>query len=354
MTRRAPSFTPHRRGKPCNAAGGARTPLGPMLCRLLLLLSAALVSAPLAALAPPPSRTPSATLKLATWNMEWLLTPEGFNALKDHCTPAGDLQRRRQRSLPCDVAANLERSATDVAAMARYARQLDADVIALQEVDGANAARQIFPRHEFCFTGGPAVQNTGFAIRRGLPFRCGADLATLSLGDTVRRGATIVLYPGTRRELHLLGVHLKSGCARAQLDTREHSCERLARQGPALHDWVAGEAQAGARYAVLGDFNRDLLAESGALSNHAPPGGLWAQLQEAGSSLMFNTAEGKPFRNCHIGQPHTGYIDYILLGNALKSSLIAGSFERLTYSASDAWRLKLSDHCPVAIKLSLD
>ena len=56
---------------------------------------------------------------------------------------------------------------------------------------------------------------------------------------------------------------------------------RYARQGPALHDWLAGEAQAGDRYAVLGDFNRDLQAESDALSNHAPPGGLWAPLQEA-------------------------------------------------------------------------
>ena len=69
---------------------------------------------------------------------------------------------------------------------------------------------------------------------------------------------------------------------------------------------------------------------------------------------MFNSAQGQPFHNCHIAQPHTGYIDYILLGNALRNSLIAGSFERLTYSASDAWRLKLADHFPVAIKLSLD
>ncbi len=324
-----------------------------MLCRLLLL-SAALTSPLPTALAGPPSSTAGVTLKLATWNMEWLLTPAGFNALKDHCTPAGDSQRHQRRSIPCDVAAHLERSATDVAAMARYARQLDADVIALQEVDGANAARQIFPHHEFCFTGGPAVQNTGFAIRRGLPFRCGTDLSALALGDTVRRGATLILYPGTRRELHLLAVHLKSGCAHARLDTREHSCERLALQGPVLHGWVAAEAQAGDRYAVLGDFNRDLLAESRAMSNHAPSAGVWSQLQEADADLLFNTAQGQPFRNCHVGQPHTGYIDYILLGNTLRNSLVASSFERLTYSASDAWRLKLSDHCPVAIKLSLD
>jgi endonuclease/exonuclease/phosphatase family metal-dependent hydrolase len=33
---------------------------------------------------------------------------------------------------------------------------------------------------------------------------------------------------------------------------------------------------------------------------------------------------------------------------------VRGSFERLTYSAADAWRTKLSDHCPVAVRLRLD
>ena len=324
------------------------SPGGRLRLALGLLLAAQALWAHPAAAAPG-----AATLKLATWNLEWLLTPEAFNALKEHCIPADAPRRGTRRSIPCDVAANHERSATDIAGLARYARELDADVIAVQEVDGANAARQIFPRHEFCFTGGPAVQNTGFAIRRGLPFRCGADLAALALGGSVRRGATLVLFPGTPRELHLLAVHLKSGCARGQLDAREYSCERLARQGPALRDWLRHEARSGTRFAVLGDFNRDLLAE-GAAGDAGNASGLWAQLQEAASGLLSNTAWHQPYRNCRIGQPHRGYIDYILLGGALRSRLVAGSFQRLTYSAGDAWRLKLSDHCPVAVELLLD
>jgi endonuclease/exonuclease/phosphatase family metal-dependent hydrolase len=252
------------------------------------------------------------------------------------------------------VAADLERSASDLAGLARYARALDADVIAMQEVDGVNAARQIFPRHEFCFTGGPAVQNTGFAIRRGLPFRCGADLAELSLGDSVRRGATLVLFPGTRRELRLLAVHLKSGCARAPLDSHDYSCERLSRQRPALRDWLHQASFPEARFAVLGDFNRDLLAESATGFEVEGSAGLWRQLQESASGRLLNTAQDQPFHNCHVGQPHRGYIDYILIGGALREHLVAGSFERLSYSASDAWRLKLSDHCPVAVKLRID
>lgn len=288
-----------------------------------------------------------ATLKLATWNMEWFLTPATFNGLKQDCTRNEDAHRRNPRSIPCDVAAKLERSATDIAGMARVAGRLDADVVAIEEVDGAAAASQVFHHYNFCFTGGREVQNTGFAIRRGLPFRCGPDLMELSLGDALRRGATLVLYPGSGRELHLLAVHLKSGCARAALDSRARACARLARQAPALRDWIVAQRRAGHRYAVLGDFNRELQGERG--------DGLWAQWGGDGPDApLVNTADGAAFRNCYTGQTHTGYIDYILLGATLAPALQRGSFERLTYSSADAWRLKLSDHCPVAVRLRLD
>ncbi len=287
------------------------------------------------------------TLKLATWNLEWFLTPDSFMQLKDSCTRDERSHRGDRRSIPCDVAATLERSATDVDGMARIARKLDADVIAMEEVDGPEAARQVFPHYEFCFTGGRLVQNTGFAIRRGVSFRCGPDLMALSLGDELRRGATVVLYPDTAHELTLLAIHLKSGCSRQSLTSGVHACERLARQAPVLRDWVASQHRAGRRYAVLGDFNRDLLAETG--------GGLWAYLGAGAANYrLVNTASAALFRNCYAGQTHTGYIDYILLGNTLAPALIGGSFERLSYSAADAWRLKLSDHCPVAVRLRLD
>ena len=67
-----------------------------------------------------------------------------------------------------------------------------------------------------------------------------------------------------------------------------------------------------------------------------------------------NTAQHQPHRNCRMGQPHSGYIDYILLGGALRGRALAGSFERITYDAGEAWRLKLSDHCPVALSVRVD
>ena len=81
----------------------------PALTRLVLLLL--LLAAPARA----------AELKLATWNLEWLtLRPAGDPALPDNVRP---------------------KSADAHAALQRYARQLDADVVAFQEVDGADAAR---------------------------------------------------------------------------------------------------------------------------------------------------------------------------------------------------------------------
>ena len=328
---------PVRRARGIQSATGAAR----ALLAVLALAGATVVAAARVATAA------RVTLKIATWNMEWFLTPATFNTLKHGCTRDESAHRWNPRSIPCDVAATLERSATDIAGMVRVAERLDADVVAIEEVDAAEAAAQVFRKYQFCFTGGHEVQNTGFAIRRGLPYRCGPDLMELSLGDQLRRGATVVLYPGSSQELHLLAVHLKSGCARAPLDSSARACERLARQAPALREWIAAQQRAGSRFAVLGDFNRELQSERG--------DGLWARLGASGPETpLVNTAAGEAFRNCYAGQTHTGYIDYILLGTALAPALQRGSFERLTYSPADAWRLKLSDHCPVAVRLRLD
>ena len=108
-------------------------------------------------------------VKLATWNLEWFMKPETVRALTPTCTPADAPRDGARRGIPCDVAHEFTRSGEDISAMRRYARDLDADVVALQEVDGADAARLLFTDHEFCFSKRVAVQNNGFAIRRGIP-----------------------------------------------------------------------------------------------------------------------------------------------------------------------------------------
>lgn len=311
----------------------------------------------------PPAAAPAATaasagperLRIATWNLEWLIAPEDFRRLATNCLPEGASPGSRRRFIPCDVAGRLERSGADFDALARYARRLDADVVALQEVDGPAAARRVFADHAFCFTRRDAVQNTGFAIRRGIPHRCGPDFVALSLGDRLRRGAELVLYPGEPREIRLLSVHLKSGCARRTLDSPRDACGTLARQVPELERWIDAQAATGRPFAVLGDFNRDLLADPGpARNDRGEPRSLWAEIDdgEPAEADLVNVAEGQRFVNCAPGQNYGGYIDHVVLSRSLAERRLPGGFVRLTYEPRDALRLRLPDHCPVGVDLA--
>jgi endonuclease/exonuclease/phosphatase family metal-dependent hydrolase len=306
-----------------------------------ILLAAALAIPSGAALAATPSE-----IKIATWNLEWFMKPETVRALTPACTPRDAPRDGTRRGIPCDVAHDLARSHEDIAALRKHARELDADVVALQEVDGPDAARLVFAKHEFCFSGRVAVQNNGFAIRRGIPFACGAEVNDLSLADDVRRGVEVRLFPGTPREIALLSVHLKSGCSRDPLDSSRPSCQELRRQVPFLEAWIDARARENRPFAVLGDFNRDLRREPAGVS-------FWADIDDgdpAGADLV-NTAEGQTFQNCSPSQTFSGYIDYIVLGRDLAGRMVENSFGRALYRPRDAMRRKLSDHCPVFIRL---
>ncbi|MEZ5500462.1 MAG: endonuclease/exonuclease/phosphatase family protein [Steroidobacteraceae bacterium] len=302
----------------------------------------------------PPEASPAAGaregLRLATWNLEWFLRPEDFHKLKASCTSREQPPPRSRPSIPCDVAYGMERSSSDIKTLADYAKRLGADVIALQEVDGPAAAALLFAPedYDFCFTGRRHVQNNGFAVRRSVAHRCGPDLRELSLGDSVRRGKELVLFPGEPDETRLLAVHLKSGCARNAPDDHRDACRALRRQMAILERWIDTQAAAGRRFAVLGDFNRDFV--------HEPRrNGFWTELDdsappEADLSLLADHVE---FRNCAPQQAFSGYIDHIILSRSLAMREIEGSFRRPTYTITDFSRRRLSDHCPVAISLSL-
>jgi endonuclease/exonuclease/phosphatase family metal-dependent hydrolase len=312
----------------------------------LRALCASLIA--IAPLATAEDSAPRTSVKLASWNLEWLISPAQFRLLKDNCIPQGAPVAGSERRIPCDVAARFERSSRDFDALAGYARELDADVIALQEVDGPQAARLVLPGYEFCFTSRRHPQNNGFAVRVGLPYRCAPDVTALATKDALRRGATMVLFPGTPDEMHLMSVHLKSGCARDALDSPGKACRDLASQVPALEGWIDTQARAARSFAVLGDFNRDLLNESG-------PHAMWAAIDDGDppESNLVNPSAGVPFRNCIPGQSYSTYIDYIVLSKSLGTRMVPGSFQRVVFSAKSARRARLSDHCPVAIRLTL-
>lgn len=314
---------------------------------------------------PPPLALPGAKdwdavhrrLRLATWNIEYLVEPSTHAALAAQCVADGDPVPGALRALPCAVVPRLARDEADFAALRRHAARLDADVVALQEVDGPAAAARVFPGYEFCFSARPNVQKNGFAIRRGLPFRCEAEYLPLSLDDRQRRGVVVTLFPGGADEMTLLGVHLEPGCPAGPIgDAARPACATLAAQVLALEAWIDAQARAGRRFAVLGDFNRRMPLERGpARDRDGRLVNLWSEIDDRDPSGadLFRVSEKLPFRKCAAGDEHDGYVDDIVLGRELASRVVRNGYLRLTYDSAESQARRLSDHCPVGVDLAL-
>jgi hypothetical protein len=125
---------------------------------------------------------------------------------------------------------------------------------------------------------------------------------------------------------------------------------------PILERWIDEQAAAGRRFAILGDFNHDLLAGTGPARNEqGQPRNFWAEIDDAdpvGADLV-NVAEGQRFINCAPDQNYRSYIDHVVLGAKLAEWRVPDSFVRLTYDGRDALERKLADHCPIGVDLRI-
>ncbi|TDH61313.1 hypothetical protein E2C06_17575 [Dankookia rubra] len=286
--------------------------------RLLFLLASLALAVPAHA----------AELKLATWNLAWLT----LRAFGDPDLPRG---------LPV-------RSPGDLDLLARYARRLDADVVALQEVDGPEAAAKVFDpgTYAFFFPAEQDIQRAGFAVRRSLAATQNPDLEALDLHPrarfSLRRGTDITLQAGGQR-LRLLSVHLDAGCRDAALATPGRDCEQLSRQAGILAGWVAERQREGIAFAILGDFNRALSGGEDEFLRILAPAGPLRRATEGFSDPCWAGAR-RPRR----------FIDHILLGGAAPDWLVPDSLRVMVYAERDpAWRERLSDHCPLSLRLRL-
>ncbi len=266
----------------------------------------------------------AADVKIATWNLDWLTT-RGHEAA----------------DLPDDVQL---RAPGDFDRLAAYARHLDADVIGLQEVDGSDAAARLFDRaaYQIAMIDEPVVQQVGIAVRQGISLTRNPDLTGLDTYPTarhpLRNGLDVTLGLPDGQRLRVLVVHLKTGCWADPLDSRKRACETLAEQVPVLAGWIAARRAEGGPFVVMGDFNRRL-----ALSNDA----VLAQLDQASPLTLVTSGQASP---CWGGED---FIDHILLGGPARAWLEPSSLRVLTYREADAEKERLSDHCPVSVRLSL-
>jgi endonuclease/exonuclease/phosphatase family metal-dependent hydrolase len=295
-------------------------------------------------------------VRIATWNVEYLVTPETHLGLRATCAENGGMVMGDDRTLPCAITRKQPRTADDYATLRKYAAELRADIVALQEVDGPDAAAQVFPGYDYCFSTRGHTQKNGFAIRRGLPHRCEPEYEPLSVGNAVRRGVVATFFPGTDNEFTLMSVHLKSGCPAGPLTAGGRNCELLSRQVPALEAWIEEQANAGRRFGLLGDFNRRFsLERGGARDAQGRLQNVYAEIDDGEplASKLTNITAKQKFTPCTTDSEYREYIDTILLGSDLAKSIAKKSFVRVVFNDQDAKAHWLSDHCPVGISLGL-
>ena len=259
----------------------------------------------------------AAEIKIASWNIYWLTSED-----PDH-------HRRRTN---------------DYARLAQYANDLDADVIALQEVD-TGFVRKVFPPQQYRIElshRDDTSQRTGFAIRKGIRYRRLPDYRELSTKWGLRYGTVIELDVGGRK-IDVMSVHLKSGCFDRDLDRPiTESCRELKSQVRPLESWIDRRLERDRAFVLLGDFNRRMDRRSD---------DLWRFVADGNPKPIYRVNAGKKPRcwNSRFAE----FIDHIVVGPIAGKAVKPHSFEELTYSERNyfRWRKRLSDHCPISVRL---
>lgn len=265
-------------------------------------------------------------LKLATWNVEWLVSYKDIQI-----TP-----------IPKDIHL---RSPEAFKRLRHYGEKLQADIIALQEVGSIETLSKIFPDNQYLYfiTKDPIAQHTALAIRNNVFVKIeqNPDLIELNQANNsrpLRSGLDITLYTQTN-SLRILVIHLKSGYQDYPLDRPKlkQSCTLLKEQQPILKKWIQKRLDENQAFIILGDFNRII----------SPNDLFFKTLSD--KNLFYPTAyQANP---CWEGNY---FIDGFIINSKAKTWLQSNSLRVLKYiERGYNEQNQLSDHCPVSVKLSI-
>lgn len=260
------------------------------------------------------------------------------------------------------------RSVADYKTLQKYAKRLNADIVALQEVNGPKAARLVFPATQYdLYFAGDYIEDlatdqtfdpiyTGFAVRRGaFDAVTKGDYPALGLtsdaGHSLRWGTDLLVEKGGKR-LRLLSVHLKSGCSTGRLDHPDsEDCATLAKQRAPLEAWIDKRAVEKIPFVILGDFNR-------AFDVHGQQDHLWGEIDDGSPpGLDLRHLPEQREAGCWRGTPNyrPNPIDFIVFDTRAWQWVKPDSFKEVTYDPADQNVSKHlpSDHCPIEVEMNL-
>jgi endonuclease/exonuclease/phosphatase family metal-dependent hydrolase len=262
---------------------------------------------------------------VASWNMRWLTTTETENN---------------------------RRNAQDFDRLKRIARSIDADIIALQEVENAETAFKVFgDEYEYYFSNRRnTLMRVGFAVRKDVVVIGSFVYEPLAL-DGMRYGVDITVSTKENKKLRFLNVHLKSGCFIEELPSSKRACEIIERQAKVLREWTARRAEEGSTFMILGDFNRRLGVEE---SNNIV--GVMSEINSAfqNQDNTLRTVAGTKKSKCWGGE-YPEFIDHFVVGPKMDSYIDSNAFRELAYrkDLNRKFKKKISDHCPIQLRLEV-
>lgn len=278
---------------------------------------------------------------IQSWNMQWLSTKY---------THLGPIRQER-----------------DWLALRSIFHQSSADILFFQEVDSDNALRRIVPANYTLLFSDRALpsmhfhqfsdvnQYTGIALAPGIRFDNPPDLplpATKSKSTNyyskLRWATYIIVYPKNGTPIHLLSVHLKSGCTPSKTFRKTKACRELRSQVAHLAGWIEQRAKKKQRFIIGGDFNYPLAKQGNPV---------WRQLSASDlKNIILATKELKT--HCQVRSKRSAkrvVRHWHLLDHFITSSDI--TLDKTTqriYALDDIKRFQLSDHCPIEARLMRD
>ena len=260
-------------------------------------------------------------LTLATWNLKWL-----DNTVNKGRNP---------------------RSVNDYKLLSHYARQLNADIISVQEVEGKKALSKIFDEREYRFVLSKrrSAQRGGFVIRHGISYTRLPDLKAFNTSGRMRHGVSIKIKSNDRTQsLTLLAVHLKSGCfSDNYLRSNRKACKALKQQIPILEQWIDTQAANHQPFMILGDFNRRL-------NTHDL---FWNEIDDGQPNHLELTLHTRGITAECYNRKYPRFIDHIISDSKASNHIIDNSFTQYLYSQSHMRNRNkaLSDHCPISTSI---
>ncbi len=276
-------------------------------------------------------------ITFSTWNIEWLTTDPNYR-IKQSQRGIQDFQQ-------------LSEVFTKISSQSFH-------IMAFQEINSKKGLEKITgPNYQYFFSDRSKNkhrhqqfininQYTGFAISKGINVRDMEDInLTPSLFNKQRFAAYVVVSINQEKPIHLLSVHLKSGCFNARKNTK--ACKLIEKQAKTLNAWILEKQRKSQSFILLGDFNHNLAYPNDWLwaiitDNTQPKIELNSQKTNAACLVKSKFKLNNTYRYRYL-------IDHIISS----PDLALGQSKQITFTKYQALNYNLSDHCPLASKRSL-